>query len=157
MDAAVSRVPRVFSVLLIVLVFHASPALAQLSRPTDEITKPTDDVYLFRHQSHQNIFFVTPEGVIVTDPISPEAATCLKSENLGNWKYLTFADDQITLPTIKAPRVTTSVPSSVPANEKFTLFALPTHFNASFSDGRVNLLTISNLLSSSPGTMGNSV
>lgn len=60
---------------------------------------------------------------------------------LGNWKYLTFADDQITLPTIKAPRVTTSVPSSVPANEKFTLFALPTHFNASFSDGQVNLLT----------------
>ncbi len=60
---------------------------------------------------------------------------------LGNWKYLTFADDQITLPTIKAPRVTASVPSSVPANEKFALFTLPTHFNASFSDGQINLLT----------------
>jgi hypothetical protein len=60
---------------------------------------------------------------------------------LGNWKYLTFTDDQIALPTIKAPRVTASVPSSVPANEKFALFNLPTHFNASFSDGQVNLLT----------------
>lgn len=73
-------IPRVFSVLLTLLVFHASPALAQLSRPADEITTLTNDVYLFRHQSHQNVFIVTSEGVIVTDPISPEAATWLKSE-----------------------------------------------------------------------------
>ena len=57
--------------------FHAS---AQQSRPPDEITKLADDVYLFRHQSHQAIFIVTPKGVIVTDPISTEAATWLKAE-----------------------------------------------------------------------------
>ena len=57
-----------------------APAAAQQSRPTDEITKLADDVYLFRHQSHQAIFVVTPDGVVVTDPISLEAATWLKSE-----------------------------------------------------------------------------
>jgi len=53
---------------------------AQPSRPDDEITKLADDVYLFRHQFHQAIFITTPEGVIVTDPISAEAATWLKTE-----------------------------------------------------------------------------
>ena len=56
------------------------PAAAQQSRPTDEITKLAEDVYLFRHQAHQSIFVVTPEGVTVTDPISLEAATWLKTE-----------------------------------------------------------------------------
>ena len=53
---------------------------AQLSRPDNEITKLADDVYLFRHQFHQAIFIMTPEGVIVTDPISAEAAAWLKPE-----------------------------------------------------------------------------
>lgn len=53
---------------------------AQQSRPDDEITKLADDVYLYRHQFHQAIFITTPQGVIVTDPISPEAATWLKAE-----------------------------------------------------------------------------
>ena len=53
---------------------------AQQSRPDDEITKLADDVYLFRHQFHQAIFITTSQGVIVTDPISAEAATWLKSE-----------------------------------------------------------------------------
>jgi glyoxylase-like metal-dependent hydrolase (beta-lactamase superfamily II) len=53
---------------------------AQQSRPDNEITKLADDVYLFRHQFHQAIFITTPEGVIVTDPISAEAATWLKAE-----------------------------------------------------------------------------
>jgi glyoxylase-like metal-dependent hydrolase (beta-lactamase superfamily II) len=63
--------------LLLVLGPEAS---AQQSRPDNEITKLADDVYLFRHQFHQAIFITTPEGVIVTDPISAEAATWLKAE-----------------------------------------------------------------------------
>jgi glyoxylase-like metal-dependent hydrolase (beta-lactamase superfamily II) len=73
--------PR-FSPLIVVL-FHllfSSPAAAQQSRPADEITKLAEDVYLFRHQSHQAIFVLTPQGVIVTDPISVEAATWLNAE-----------------------------------------------------------------------------
>jgi glyoxylase-like metal-dependent hydrolase (beta-lactamase superfamily II) len=63
-----------------ILFFPLAPATAQPSRLTDEITKLADDVYLFRHQSHQAIFVVTADGVIVTDPISLAAATWLKSE-----------------------------------------------------------------------------
>jgi glyoxylase-like metal-dependent hydrolase (beta-lactamase superfamily II) len=53
---------------------------AQESRPENEITKLADDVYLFRHQFHQAIFITTSEGVIVTDPISADAAAWLKAE-----------------------------------------------------------------------------
>lgn len=59
---------------------QSSEAAAQSSRPDDEITKLADDVYLFRHRFHQSIFIATPKGVIVTDPISLEAATWLKGE-----------------------------------------------------------------------------
>ena len=62
------------------LLVPALDVAAQPSRPDDEITKLADDVYLFRHQFHQAIFITTPEGVIVTDPISAEAATWLKAE-----------------------------------------------------------------------------
>jgi glyoxylase-like metal-dependent hydrolase (beta-lactamase superfamily II) len=37
-------------------------------------TKIADNVYVFRYMFHQAMFVVTPEGVIVTDPISVEAA-----------------------------------------------------------------------------------
>jgi len=67
--------------MVIWLPLALGPAVsAQPSRPDNEITKLADDVYLFRHQSHQAIFIMTPEGVIVTDPISAEAAAWLKPE-----------------------------------------------------------------------------
>jgi glyoxylase-like metal-dependent hydrolase (beta-lactamase superfamily II) len=54
-------------------------ASGQPSTSDDEITKVADDVYVFRHQFHQAIFITTREGVIVTDPISAEAARWLKT------------------------------------------------------------------------------
>jgi glyoxylase-like metal-dependent hydrolase (beta-lactamase superfamily II) len=71
-----------FSYLLIVgyLLSHVQMTSAQQSRPDDEITKLADDVYLFRHQFHQALFITTPQGVIVTDPISADAAIWLKTE-----------------------------------------------------------------------------
>ena len=62
------------------LLTHGPGVSAQQSRPDDEITKLADDLYLFKHQFHQSIFIVTPKGVIVTDPISLDAATWLKAE-----------------------------------------------------------------------------
>ena len=60
--------------LLVSLLFPFFPVAAQQSRPVDEITTlSAEGVYLFRHQSHQAIFIVTPDGVIVTDPISTAA------------------------------------------------------------------------------------
>jgi glyoxylase-like metal-dependent hydrolase (beta-lactamase superfamily II) len=68
------------SILLSWLFMSGLPVSAQQARPDNEITKLFDDVYLFRHQFHQAIFITTTDGVIVTDPISTEAATCLKTE-----------------------------------------------------------------------------
>lgn len=61
------------------LLFPSLSASAQ-PRPADEITHLAEDVYLYRHQSHQAIFIVTSNGVIVTDPISSDAATWLKAK-----------------------------------------------------------------------------
>ena len=75
-------VPRLILWVLAVigLVIQAGPVSAQQSRGDDEIIKLAEDVYLYRHQFHQAIFITTSQGVIVTDPISVEAATWLKAE-----------------------------------------------------------------------------
>lgn len=39
-----------------------------------ETRKLADGVYLFRHGGSQAMFVVTPDGVVATDPISPEAS-----------------------------------------------------------------------------------
>ena len=60
------------------LLLALSPAVsAQPPRPDHEITKLADDVYLFRHQFHQAIFIITPEGVIVIDPMVSETFSCI--------------------------------------------------------------------------------
>ena len=69
-----------FSLVVGFLLIQPSGAFAQQSRPDDEITRLTDDVHLFRHKFHQSIFITTPKGVIVTDPISSDAATWLKAK-----------------------------------------------------------------------------
>ncbi|HJT19148.1 MAG TPA: MBL fold metallo-hydrolase [Nitrospira sp.] len=62
------------------LLLQPPGASGQQSRPDDEVTKLADDVYVFRHKFHQAIFVTTPQGVIVTDPISADAAAWLKAE-----------------------------------------------------------------------------
>jgi len=44
------------------------------------ITRVTGDVYRFQNKFHVNVFIITRNGVVVTDPINAEAATWLKSE-----------------------------------------------------------------------------
>ena len=69
-----------FLVVVGCLLVQPQGVSAQPPRPDDEITKLADDVYLFRHKFHQSIFITTPKGVIVTDPISSEAAAWLKAK-----------------------------------------------------------------------------
>ncbi len=45
-----------------------------------ETTKVAEGVYSFRFGIHRNMFIVTDEGVIATDPISPEAADIMMAE-----------------------------------------------------------------------------
>jgi glyoxylase-like metal-dependent hydrolase (beta-lactamase superfamily II) len=57
--------------LAVLLALAAMPAIAQQQMPLFATTKVegTDNVYIFRYQFHQSMFIVTPQGVIVTDPI----------------------------------------------------------------------------------------
>ena len=78
--------------LLAVLLGLLIPALASAapSFPTQEpmggepfghsVKKIGDGLYVFRWWVYRNIFIVTDEGVIVTDPLNPKAAKLLQSE-----------------------------------------------------------------------------
>lgn len=48
--------------------------------PVREITNLTGDLYRVRNNNHYTVFLVTPEGIILADPISADAATWLKGE-----------------------------------------------------------------------------
>jgi glyoxylase-like metal-dependent hydrolase (beta-lactamase superfamily II) len=58
--------------------------LAQTAEaPSDikiNITPVTDDLYRFQYHMHYSAFLVTDEGIIVTDPVTEEAALWLKEE-----------------------------------------------------------------------------
>ncbi|NGZ08770.1 MAG: MBL fold metallo-hydrolase [Nitrospira sp. LK70] len=70
----------VFVLIVGCLLCDGQRLFAQQSPPDDEIIKLAEDVYLFRHHFHQSIFITTPKGVIVTDPISSDAAIWLKAK-----------------------------------------------------------------------------
>ena len=50
------------------------------AEPDRSITRLAGDVYRFQNNAHFSVFMVTPEGVIATDPISPDAAAWLNAE-----------------------------------------------------------------------------
>ena len=80
-------------VLQIVMLFGlliSTLASAESRFPTQEpmggepfghsVKKISDGVYVFRWWVYRNIFVVTDDGVIVTDPMNPKAAELLRSE-----------------------------------------------------------------------------
>ena len=52
----------------------------QQQGPTREIVNITGDLYRAQNNNHFTVFLVTPEGIIISDPISREFATWLKGE-----------------------------------------------------------------------------
>ena len=76
--------------ILIVGLSLSTMAYADQQIPTDEpvggepfghsVTEIGDGLYVFRWWVYRNIFIVTDEGVIVTDPMNPKAAELLQSE-----------------------------------------------------------------------------
>ena len=56
-----------------------SLSLSTLATETS-VTQLAPDVYHFRYGFHSNLFIVTDEGVIATDPLSPEAAKACLAE-----------------------------------------------------------------------------
>jgi glyoxylase-like metal-dependent hydrolase (beta-lactamase superfamily II) len=75
----------------------AQVGLAQQGEAVRSITHLAGDVYRFRNDGHYSVFMVTPEGVIATDPISPEAAAWLNTEIKSRFnqevKYVLYSHD----------------------------------------------------------------
>ena len=75
--------------------------LATMTRAQQEvkrsITHIVGDLYRFQNNFHYSVFLVTPEGIIVTDPINVDAARWLKAEILQRFnlpiKYLIYSHD----------------------------------------------------------------
>ena len=57
----------------------AAPAAAPAA-PTRSITQISGDLYRFQSNAHYGLYLVTPEGVIVADPINAETAEWLNGE-----------------------------------------------------------------------------
>ncbi len=70
--------------LLVGFVAVAAAAVAETAwaqqEPKRAITNIAGDLYRFQNNFHFSVFLVTPEGVIVTDPINADAANWLKAE-----------------------------------------------------------------------------
>lgn len=83
--------------LLFALVYPYQAAQAQSGETKRAITQIAGDLYRFQNNFHYSVFLVTPEGVIVTDPINAEAAVWLKDEIKARFnqpiKYLVYSHD----------------------------------------------------------------
>lgn len=66
------------ALISLALCLVAAPAMAQDAKRA--ITRIAGDLYRFQNNFHFSVFLVTPEGIIVTDPINEEAARWLKAE-----------------------------------------------------------------------------
>ena len=55
---------------------------AEVNAQTEDrsITQIAGDLYRFQNRTHYSVFLVTPEGILVTDPINADAAKWLKAE-----------------------------------------------------------------------------
>ena len=69
---------KLLIMILMMSVLGAGAAVAQEIKR--EITRVTYDTYRFQNQFHVNIFVITGNGVVVTDPINAEAAAWLRTE-----------------------------------------------------------------------------
>lgn len=58
----------------------AACAQSQQAEPERSIVNLAGDVYRFQNDQHFGVFMVTPDGVVVVDPINADAATWLKAE-----------------------------------------------------------------------------
>ena len=90
------RLTLVLVAAVLTVTLTASFALAQ-DAPKRTITQIAGDLYRFQNNFHFSVFLVTPEGVIVTDPIDADAAAWLKGEIASRFgqpvKYLVLSHD----------------------------------------------------------------
>ncbi len=83
--------------LAVVVLFAGAVAVYAQSPPKRTITQIAGDLYRFQNNFHYSVFLVTPDGVIVTDPINADAAQWLKSEIASRFgkpiRYVVYSHD----------------------------------------------------------------
>ncbi len=89
---------HIMKAVLVIGLLLASVAAAQAQNaPKREIVQISGDLYRFQNKFHYSVFLVTPEGVIVTDPINADAARWLKSEIASRFgkriRYVVYSHD----------------------------------------------------------------
>ena len=68
-------------IMILLATMMVAPTATVLAQDVKrEITRVTFDTYRFQNQFHNNIFVITGDGVVVTDPINAEAAAWLRVE-----------------------------------------------------------------------------
>ena len=73
--------PRSRSVLAaFVILLLAGVATAQEKSARFEVIKVTDQIYVHRDNGHMNLFLITDDGIVIVDPINPEAGSNLAKE-----------------------------------------------------------------------------
>jgi len=66
--------------IMVLLVLYTAFNLAHAQEAKRSISQVTGDVYRFQNNFHVNVFVITGEGVVVTDPIDADAASWLTAE-----------------------------------------------------------------------------
>ncbi len=83
--------------LAVVVIFASTAAAHAQGAPKRAITQIAGDLYRFQNKFHYSVFLVTPDGVIVTDPINADAAQWLKSEIASRFgkpiRYVIYSHD----------------------------------------------------------------
>jgi glyoxylase-like metal-dependent hydrolase (beta-lactamase superfamily II) len=79
-----------------IIIGFAAAAQAQ-DAPKRAITRISGELYRFQNNFHYSVFLVTPDGVIVTDPIDADAARWLKAEIASRFgkpiRYVVYSHD----------------------------------------------------------------
>ncbi len=68
-----TRLPSVRRSVVVLTMLTLAPAAAT-SQPRVEVERLAENVFLYTYNTHRSLFVVTDDGVLATDPQSPEAA-----------------------------------------------------------------------------------
>ncbi len=94
-----THLTRLLAAALLLAAAPGTAGVAWAQEAKRAITQIAGDLYRFQNNFHYSVFLVTPEGVIVTDPINAEAATWLKAEIAERFgkpiRYLVYSHDHV--------------------------------------------------------------
>jgi len=74
------------ALLIVVLAAVATSAFAQQKPPARSIVNVTGQLYRAQNDNHYTVFLVTPDGIIMSDPINRDFARYLKAEFATRFK-----------------------------------------------------------------------